>query len=241
MRRSPHPRVELEIAAVRTTRRPEPHALDALLAKVEDAMARFNSAGPAPSAVSRPAATQESLLGGGSALSPAPAASSRTAEPAVAPPIAVAPVADAPVPAPAIAATPARQRPPRDPDIAAPPLDLDAGWQRVIDEVMKKKALLASVLRGAAPLGVEAGVLMLSLGGNHFHKEQLANRANRDLVNQAIQQWIPGAQRFELDATDSPAGPGGARHHPAVQAALNAFQGEVVAVRPRAVEEGESS
>ena len=34
---------------------------------------------------------------------------------------------------------------------------------------------------------------------------------------------------------------GRARNHPAVQAALNVFQGEVVAVRPRAPEEGESS
>src|SRR5262244_3059705 len=71
LRRSPHPRVELEIAAVRTTRRPEPHTLDTLLAKVEEAMTRLNSAGPASSAASRPAATQESLLG---APSPSPSA-----------------------------------------------------------------------------------------------------------------------------------------------------------------------
>ena len=64
MRRSPHPRVELEIATVRTTRRPEPQALDTLLAKVEDALARFVAAGPAPgaAAAARPAVVQESLL-----------------------------------------------------------------------------------------------------------------------------------------------------------------------------------
>jgi DNA polymerase-3 subunit gamma/tau len=224
MRRSPHPRVELEIAAVRATRRPEPQTLDTLLAKVEDALARFNSAGPAPARAARPAAAQESLLG-----SPAPASAS--------PPT---PVPSRPSAAP-IAAPPERNAPPPEPEPAAPSADLATGWQRVIDEIMKKKALLASVLRSAAPLGVEAGVLTLSLGGNHFHKEQLADRANRDLVNQAIQQWVPGARRFELDASESGAGPGGARNHPAVQAALNAFQGEVVAVRPRAVEEGESS
>ena len=106
---------------------------------------------------------------------------------------------------------------------------------------MKKKALLGSVLRGAAPLGVEDGVLMLSLAGNHFHKELLADHANRDLINQAVQQWVPGARRFELDAGDGGGAGGGARNHPAVQAALNVFQGEVVAVRPRAPEEGESS
>jgi len=60
---------------------------------------------------------------------------------------------------------------------------------------------------------------------------------------QAIKQLIPGAQRFEIEAGGgASAGAGGrARNHPAVQAALNVFQGEVVAVRPRAPEEGESS
>ena len=62
-------------------------------------------------------------------------------------------------------------------------------------------------------------------------------------INQAVKQLIPGAQRFEIDAGGGAgAGAGGrARNHPAVQAALNVFQGEVVAVRPRAPEEGESS
>jgi hypothetical protein len=110
----------------------------------------------------------------------------------------------------------------------------------VVGEIMKKKALLGTVLEGAAPLGVEGGVLILGLTGNHFHKELLTDRANRDLVNQVVQQLIPGARRFELDA-GAAAGGGGARNHPAVQAALSVFQGEVVAVRPRAPEEGEAS
>jgi hypothetical protein len=110
----------------------------------------------------------------------------------------------------------------------------------VVGEIMNKKALLGSVLQGAAPLGVEGGVLTLALTGNHFHKELLTDRANRDLINQAVQQLIPGARRFELDAGGGTAG-GGARNHPAVQAALSVFQGEVVAVRPRTPEEGESS
>jgi len=219
MRRSPHPRVELEIAAVRTTRRPEPQALDTLLAKVEDALARFVAAGPAPGAAAavRPAVVQESLLGSPAAPSPPALAAPRPAAP-----------------------PPERRQAPPEPEAPAPAGDVAGAWQRVVDEIMKKKALLASVLRGAAPLGVEGGALMLSLTGNHFHKEMLADRANRDLINQAVQQWVPGARRFELDPGDGGAG-GGARNHPAVQAALNAFQGEVVAVRPRASEEGESS
>jgi hypothetical protein len=79
---------------------------------------------------------------------------------------------------------------------------------------------------------------MLALTGNHFHRDRLAEPGNREVINQAVQQLIPGARRFEIDAGG---GAGGARNHPAVQAALNVFQGEVVAVRPRAPEEGESS
>jgi DNA polymerase-3 subunit gamma/tau len=220
MRRSPHPRVELEIAAVRTTRRPEPQALDALLAKVEDALARFRASGPvaaAPGAPARPSVVQESLL-----AAPAPPAGVRPAPPGPPPPVerpeAVAPAREVPAPAGGLA----------------------EGWRRVVGEIMKKKALLGTVLEGAAPLGVEGGVLILGLTGNHFHKELLTDRANRDLVNQVVQQLIPGARRFELDA-GAAAGGGGARNHPAVQAALSVFQGEVVAVRPRAPEEGEAS
>jgi len=86
-------------------------------------------------------------------------------------------------------------------------------------------------------------VLMLALTGNHFHRDRLAEPGNREVINQAVKQLIPGAQRFEIDAGGGAgAGAGGrARNHPAVQAALNVFQGEVVAVRPRAPEEGESS
>src|SRR5436309_2665494 len=65
MRRSPHPRVELEIAAVRATRRPEPQAVDTLLAKVEEALTRLRGSpggAPGPGAGPRPGAVQESLL-----------------------------------------------------------------------------------------------------------------------------------------------------------------------------------
>ena len=44
----------------------------------------------------------------------------------------------------------------------------------------------------------------------------------------------PGASRSRREA----AAAGGAVNHPAVQAAVAMFQGEVVAVRPRAPEEG---
>ena len=243
MRRSPHPRVELEIAAVRATRRPEPQMLDTLLAKVEDALAQFRAGAPAAAAAPAPRAAivQDSLLAPapptpGPALSPRPVAAAAT-------PVS-SPERGRPDPrsmreAPA----PERVEPRREDPVPGPTGDLEESWQRVIAEVMKKKALIGSVLQGATPLGVEAGVLMLALTGNHFHRDRLAEPGNREVINQAVQQLIPGARRFEIDAGGGAgAGAGGrARNHPAVQAALNVFQGEVVAVRPRAPEEGESS
>jgi len=229
MRRSPHPRVELEVAAVRATQRPEPKALDTLLEKVEDALAKLrNSPGSSVggSAGGRPAVVQESLLTPSKAPAPerapapTPAPSSRSV---ATPPPARAETPHASTAAPAVASG-----------------SLEEGWQRVVAEVMGKKALLGSVLQHATPTAIVDGVLIIAVEGNHFHKEQLNTPGNRDLINQVLAQHISGARRFELDASGPPGGGSGARNHPAVQAALSVFQGEVVAVRPRALEEGAS-
>jgi hypothetical protein len=84
-------------------------------------------------------------------------------------------------------------------------------------------------------------VLTLALQASGFHREMLNDRGNKELINEAVQRHVASARRFELDANGGAAGAGGgARNHPAVQAALSAFQGEVVAVRPRSPEEGGS-
>jgi DNA polymerase-3 subunit gamma/tau len=226
MRRSPHPRVELEIAAVRAARRPQPQALDALLEKVEEALGRLRAmpgGASAPGAAARPVAVQESLLGAPLASPVAPDSAARES-----------------------AARPRRpeQREAASGDDAGGAESMEAGlgrgWQRVVSEIMAKKPLLGTVLQHATPLRLEDGVLVLGLAGNHFHRETLADRANRDLVTAAVQQHVPGARRVELEAGAAPAG-AGAQQHPVVQAALDVFQGEVVAVRPRAPEEGEST
>jgi hypothetical protein len=96
------------------------------------------------------------------------------------------------------------------------------------------------VLQHATPLRVVDGVLTLALQASGFHREMLNDRGNKELINEAVQRHVAAARRFELDPNGgAPAGGGGARNHPAVQAALSAFQGEVVAVRPRTPEEGE--
>jgi hypothetical protein len=106
----------------------------------------------------------------------------------------------------------------------------------VVDEVMKKKPTLGAVLMQARPSGVNDRELTIVLLGNHFHREMLADVANRELLNQAVRRCVAGAERVNVVAGGENAGAIAA--HPAVQAAISEFQGEVVAVRPR-LPEGE--
>jgi len=222
MRRSPHPRVELEIAAVRAARRPQPQAIEALIAKVDEAASRLRNAPAAP----RAASAQPSLL-------EAPAPPARSAAPPVPSPTVPAPPPVERVPGPAAPATESVEEGPR---VAAGD-ELGEGWSRATTEILKKKALLGSVVQHGVPLRLEGGVLTIGLVASPFHREMLNDRANRDIITHAVQQHIPGARRVEIAAAAAAAG--GALNHPAVQAAVAMFQGEVVAVRPRAPEEGE--
>jgi hypothetical protein len=106
----------------------------------------------------------------------------------------------------------------------------------VVDEVMKKKPMLGSVLAQARPVGVTDGELTVAVTGNHFHRDMLADRANRDLVQAAVRRSVRDADRFSV--VEDQAAPGSAGTHPAVQAAMAEFEGEVVAVRRRP-QEGE--
>ncbi len=215
MRRSPHPRVELEIAAVRAARRPEPQAIEVLIAKVDEAVSRLRGM---PAA--RPVATQPSLLD-----APAP----RVAAP---PPVSGASAPTTPARAPAPPPVPEKEAQ------AEPTTDLGEGWARAVEEILKKKALLGSVVQHGVPLRLEGPVLTIGLVASPFHREMLNDRANKEIITRAVQQHIPGARRIEIAA--EAAADGGAINHPAVQAAVAMFQGEVVAVRPRAPEERET-
>jgi len=222
MRESPHPRVELEIASVRATRRPVPQALEDLLKRVDEVGTLLRQQGVAPG-VPAPPPAQSSLLPD----APPP----RGSQDARRPPAAAPASAARPAPAPAAPATPARAQ-------AAPPpanAELETAWERVVDEVTKKKPMLGAVLTQARPVGVRDRELTIALTGNHFHREMLADTANRELVAQAVRRWVPGTDRLGVQAAE---GAGGLAEHPAVQAAIAEFQGEVVAVRPR-LPEGE--
>ncbi|MBI4594654.1 MAG: DNA polymerase III subunit gamma/tau [Candidatus Rokubacteria bacterium] len=217
MRASPHPRVELEVATVRATRRPVPQALEDLLRRIDEAQARLGSVAAAPAAAGP---VQESLLSeraaGGSGVG-ALAQKDIRREPTPPPPAVVARASSAP-------AAPASS-------VAPPAGDLAPAWQRVVDEVMRKKPMIGAVLAQARPVDVKDGELTIVVMGNHFHRELLADRANRDLVLAAVRRSIPGAERLNVSAENGV--PGEVKAHPAVQAALTEFEGEVVAVRPR--------
>jgi DNA polymerase-3 subunit gamma/tau len=249
MRESPHPRVELEIAAVRATRRPVPQALEEVLKRIDEAQARWQQVGPAA------APTQETLLPGTVPASRPQPEFRRPATPAPA----SAPIAREPAPTVPRETSTSREAPPtvsreiaaattreptaatRDPnagprsDAAPSPLS-DASWQLVVEEVMKKKPTVGAVLMHARPAGLAAGELTVVLTGNHFHRELLADRANRDLLVQAVRRHVSGAQQVTVVSEE--VGGSSVTNHPAVQAAMAEFQGEVVAVRPR-MPEGE--
>lgn len=204
MRESPHPRLELEVATVRATRRPVPQALEEVLRRIDDAEVRLrqHTLMAAP-----PAAVQESLLAPSAGEARRPSVPPRRA-----------PIAESPGAAPA-------------PPPVAPGPDLTAAWPRIVDEVMKQKPMLGAVLSQARPGPVRDGQFTLVLAGNHFHRDMLADAANRDLVMQAVRRYIPDAERFTVKTEGET--PGGVTAHPLVQAAMAEFEGEVVAVRPR--------
>ncbi|MGH7313976.1 MAG: hypothetical protein ACREJV_12450, partial [Candidatus Rokuibacteriota bacterium] len=136
----------------------------------------------------------------------------------------------APQPAPREAAP--APRPPGVPPAPPPPgEDLTVAWQRVVDDVMRKKPMLGAVLAQATPLGVAGGELSIAVAGNHFHRELLTDRANRELVLAGVRRCLGDVER--LSVSESPGTAKDVTAHPAVQAALTEFEGEVVAVRPR--------
>ncbi|HSD53025.1 MAG TPA: DNA polymerase III subunit gamma/tau [Methylomirabilota bacterium] len=207
MRESPHPRVELEMATVRATRRPAPKALEEILQRVDEAARRLRSAGP----TAAPLRGQDSLPAAesGPRPTPAPRGPTSTERPA-----------------------PVEQKPTTvDPAATA---EIGSTWQRVVDEVMRRKPTLGAVLAQSKPGALRDGELTIVLSGNHFHREMLSDGASRELVLQALRRHLPGVERFRISAEDE--GGGGVSTHPAVQAAMAQFQGEVVAVRPRSPE-----
>jgi hypothetical protein len=225
---------------VRATRRPQPRALEDVLKRIEDAEARIRQGGM-PSAPTR---VQESLLPTSEPASRAatdlrgvPARSERAPQAA---PLS-APTPSRPAPGSPRSAEPGAASgtasPATTPSGAPPSGDLATGWQRVVDEVMRRKPTLGAVLSQARPSGLRERELLVVLTGNSFHRDMLSDGANRDIVSQAVRRHVGGAERFTV-VSEEDSGGGAITEHPTVQAAVSEFQGEVVAVRPR-LPEGE--
>jgi DNA polymerase III subunit gamma/tau len=227
MRESPHPRVELEMATVRATRRPAPPALEEVLKRVDEAAQRLRQGGAAAPA----AGTQASLLGD----EPRPAATRPAVTEAPRPTFEARPAAgraeSLPPRAPAAPERPAPAVTPPEPSS-----ELGLAWQRVVDEVNKKKPMLGGMLAQVVPGSVSNGTLTIVVSGTGFHRDMLTDAANKELLTQLVRRNVAGAERVDIAMQgESDAGPSG---HPAVKAAKDIFQGEVVAVRPR-LPEGE--
>ena len=125
---------------------------------------------------------------------------------------------------------------------AVPPSDdLVVAWQRVVEEVMGKKAMVGAILANGRPVAVNGGELSVAITVSQFQRDLLTDRGNREIVMQAIRRSVAGATSFTLAADNgggsssgsAGSGGGGPASHPAVQAAIAEFGGEVVAVRPR--------
>ena len=112
--------------------------------------------------------------------------------------------------------------------------DPDAAWARVVDEVKARKIMLGSLLEQARQGPLVDGELTIVLTGSRFQRETLAERANRDLILQAVRKYLNGVER--INVADNDGGSGDLMSHPAVQAAIAELEGEVVAVRPRQAE-----
>ena len=216
MRKSPHPRVDLEIAVVRLCHRPRPALIETVLERLEQAEARLRGYGGA----AEPAApVQSDLLGGPPASAP-----SR--------PVAVPrPVERVPAPAPP---PPGREAPPvaRPPAMTAVvPRSGAETWAAVVAEIIRVRPTLGHLLsEGVVVESDESRLTVAVANGSAFVTEQLKKAENRELVLAAARRLQPGLREVAF-TTGIPPGGVPAGTHPVVQAAMELFEGEITQVR----------
>jgi len=122
-----------------------------------------------------------------------------------------------------------------------------------VEEVTRARPTLGHLLADAVVLSDEGGRLTVSLpNGNAFAHDLVRQQANRQLVLEAARRVRPEVRevQFTTGAAAARAAEGGApvTSHPAVQAAVELFDGEVTDIRPAArggrrepVEDGNAS
>jgi hypothetical protein len=216
MRKSPHPRVDLEIAVVRLCHRPRTALIETVLERLEQAEARLRGYGGA----AEPAApVQADLLGGPPASAPSrPVAVPRPVE-RVPAPAAPPPVREAP---------PAARPPAMTPVVARSAAET---WSAVVAEIIRVRPTLGHLLsEGVVVESDESRLTVAVANGSAFVTEQLKKAENRELVLDAARRLQPGLREVAFTTGIPPGGvPAGA--HPVVQAAMELFEGEITQVR----------
>jgi DNA polymerase-3 subunit gamma/tau len=243
MRRSPQPRVDLELAVVRLCQRPRPEAIETVLARLEEAEARLRGFGPLGPP---PAPIQADLLGeatsppGAPAPAPArPASVARDRSPGAGPPVAPAESRRGVAPG-----TPAPRAPAASPAGAAPVTRAEPGpggagaaaeaWSGIVAEITRARPTLGHLLGEAVVVAEAEGRLTVAVpNGNAFTQDQLRSPASRELLVEVARRRRPGL-RDVIITTGVPAPEAPVPEHPLVRAAMELFDAEVTQVRPAA-------
>jgi DNA polymerase III subunit gamma/tau len=217
MRKSPHPRVDLEVAAVRLCQRPAVQTIEGLLERLERAEAHlrgYGSGAPAPAAP-----PQGDLLASGEP--------GRPARPAPAPRPPLSPRAAPPQLA-------ERRPPPPAPAPPDPAPSAEGVWPRIVDEISRLRPMLGHKLAEAVLMSDDGSRLTVSLdNGDPFTQDML--KQYRQQVLEVARRVRPGLREVQFTNAAAPPAAAGtpATSHPTVQAAVELFEGEVTDVRPR--------
>jgi len=255
MRRSPHPRVDLEVAVVRLCHRPEPEAIEAILVRLEEAESRLRDAGGLPGSRGEVAVPlQTDLLGGrGEAAGPLRAGPAPVRLPERLPSASepsggrqsgggdrglAAPTAGSRSPEGRVAgpapvegsAAPAAEGAPG----GGPPRDATETWRRIVAEVTRVRPSLGQLLDGAVVVAEDANCLTVAVpNGSAFSQDQLRRPANRELVLSAARRVRPDLRDVVLTAAaPGPAGATLVPDDPRIKSAVDLFDGEITSVRP---------
>ena len=221
MRRSPHPRVDLEIAVVRLCHRPRAELIETVLARLEQAEARLRGFG-GPTAPAGP--VQSDLLGAPpeSAL-PRPVAVPRAVERSPAPP----PRGGAPRdPAPPVRDTPVLARAP-SPSV---PRSAAETWSAIVAEVIRVRPTLGHLLSEGVVVGEETGGSPTRCR-KAARSRMISSRSRR--TGSSCSRRPGGSSPGSVTSRSPPEARRGvpAGTHPVVQAAMELFEGEITQVR----------
>ncbi len=110
---------------------------------------------------------------------------------------------------------------------AVDPADLAGAWARIIDRLKDRKAYLASLLSESQAPRLQAGVFSLAFTSDQvFHRDQVVDARNRDLVLEELRAEFGAGTRFEVVTAKAPAAEQSAAPPPRPQVPLE-YSGEL--------------